>query len=37
MVKDMSYNTISKVIESWEKARKLPDFEEKVGSLVLLK
>jgi hypothetical protein len=37
MVKDMSYNTISKVIESWEKARNRPDFEEKVGTIALLK
>jgi hypothetical protein len=37
MVKDMSYDTISKVIESWETARNRPDFEEKVGTLVLLK
>jgi hypothetical protein len=37
MVKDMSYNTISKVIESWEAARNSPQFEEKVGTLALLK
>jgi hypothetical protein len=37
MVKDMGYETISKVMESWEAARKRPDFEEKVGTLVLLK
>jgi hypothetical protein len=37
MVKEMSFNTISKVIESWEEARNSPDFEEKVGTLALLK
>jgi hypothetical protein len=37
MVTDMSYNTISKVSESWEAARNLPNFEEKVGTLALLK
>jgi hypothetical protein len=37
MVKDMSYNTISKVMQSWELARDLPDFEERVGVLTLLK
>jgi hypothetical protein len=37
MVKEMSFNTISNVIESWEKARNHPDFEEKVGTLALLK
>jgi hypothetical protein len=37
MVKDMSYDTISKVIESWELARNSPEFEEKVGTLALLK
>jgi hypothetical protein len=37
MVKDISYDKISKVMESWEAARNLPDFEEKVGTLILLK
>jgi hypothetical protein len=34
---DMSYKTISLVIESWDAARRLPDFEEKVGLLALQK
>jgi hypothetical protein len=37
MVKDMGYDTISMVLESWETANNRPDFNEKVGSLVLLK
>jgi hypothetical protein len=39
MVKDtMGYETISKVMESWIAARNRgPDFEGKVGTLVLLK
>jgi hypothetical protein len=37
MVKDMSFDTISKVLESWETARNLPDFEEVVGTDILLK
>jgi hypothetical protein len=37
MVKDMSYNTISRILESWEVARSMPDFEENVGTLALLK
>jgi hypothetical protein len=37
MVKDMSYNTISRVLESREVARSMPDFEENVGTLALLK
>lgn len=36
-MKDMSYMTISRVIESWDTARRIPGFEDKVGALALLK
>jgi hypothetical protein len=37
MVKDLSYATISRVIESWDLARREPNFEDKVGTLALLR
>lgn len=32
MVADMSYSTVSQVIESWEKIRRTENYEEKVGT-----
>ncbi len=32
MVADMSYTTVSQVIESWEKIRRTENYEEKVGT-----
>jgi hypothetical protein len=37
MVKELSYATISCVLESWETARRTPNFEEVVGTMTLLK
>jgi hypothetical protein len=37
MVKHRDYITISRFLESWELARSMPDFEENVGTLALLK
>ena len=31
MVADMSYSTVSSVIDSWEEIRRLPNYEEKTG------
>jgi hypothetical protein len=31
MVSDMSYSTVSDVIDSWEEIRRLPNYEEKTG------
>lgn len=31
MVADMSYSTVSSVIDSWEEIRRMPDYEEKAG------
>ena len=33
----MTYTTIAQVIETWESVRRQDDFEEKVGTLALLK
>eukprot|EP00934_Nitzschia_sp_Nitz4_P008672 Nitzschia sp. Nitz4//scaffold19_size178191//46688//47298//NITZ4_001964-RA/size178191-augustus-gene-0.47-mRNA-1//1//CDS//3329540640//8662//frame0 len=37
MVADMSYSTVSSVIDSWEEIRRLPDHEEKTGCALFLK
>jgi len=37
MVADMSYSTVSQVIESWEKVRRSPNYEEKVGTTLFQK
>jgi len=34
MVKELSYNTISHVIESWEKLRRVKNYEEVAGTLL---
>ena len=31
MVAEMSYYTVSNVVESWEMLRRIPDFQEKAG------
>ena len=31
MVADMTYSTVSAVVDSWEKVRMIPDFQEKMG------
>jgi hypothetical protein len=31
MVNEMSYNTISMVVESWEQLRRVPNYEEVAG------
>jgi hypothetical protein len=31
MVADMSYSTVSNVIDSWEEIRRIPQYEEKTG------
>jgi hypothetical protein len=37
MVADLSYTTLSGVVESWEDIRRIPDFGEKVGVLLFQK
>ena len=37
MVADMSYSTVSQVIESWEKIRREPNYEEKTGKKLFQK
>lgn len=37
MVADMSYNTVSQVIESWEKVRRVKDYEEAIGTQLFQK
>mmetsp|Transcript_28200 Transcript_28200/g.43443 ORF Transcript_28200/g.43443 Transcript_28200/m.43443 type:complete len:163 (-) Transcript_28200:121-609(-) len=37
MVADMSYSTVSYVIDSWEAVRRLPDYEEIVGKKLFIK
>jgi hypothetical protein len=37
MVADMSYTTVSRVLDSWELIRRLPNFEEKTGILLFQK
>jgi hypothetical protein len=37
MVADMSYSTVSSVIDSWEEIRRLPKYEEKTGVLLFQK
>jgi hypothetical protein len=34
---NMEYTTVARVIESWEKCRRMKGFEEQVGTKVLLK
>ena len=37
MVADMSYSTVSQVLESWEKVRRVDNYEEKVGTKLFQK
>lgn len=38
MVRELSYNTTARVVESWDQARRVvPDFENTVGKIALLK
>jgi hypothetical protein len=37
MVADMSYSTVSLVIDSWEEIRRIPKYEEKTGVLLFKK
>jgi len=37
MVADMSYTTVSYVIDSWEEIRRLPNYEEQTGVLLFEK
>jgi hypothetical protein len=37
MVADMSYSTVSSVIDSWEEIRRLPSYEEKTGVMLFQK
>jgi hypothetical protein len=37
MVAEMSYNTVSQVLDSWEKVRRVSNYEEKVGTQLFQK
>lgn len=37
MVKDFNYDTIARVIETWEEAKRVPNFENVAGTAVLLR
>jgi hypothetical protein len=37
MVADMSYSTVSSVIDSWERVRRTPNYEEIVGVELFVK
>ena len=37
MVADMSYSTVSSVLDTWEKLRRIPDYEEKTGTILFKK
>lgn len=37
MVADMSYSTVSSVIDSWEEIRRIDDYEKKVGVALFTK
>jgi hypothetical protein len=32
MVSDMSYATVSNVLDTWEKIRRIPNYEEVIGA-----
>jgi hypothetical protein len=34
MVADMSYGTVSHVLDSWELIRRIPNYEERTGTLL---
>jgi hypothetical protein len=37
MVADMSYSTVSCVLDTWESIRRIPNYEEKTGVLLFKK
>jgi hypothetical protein len=37
MVVELTYQTVSSVVESWEALRRIPDYEEKAGILIFQK
>lgn len=37
MVAEMTYHTVSRVIDTWESVRRLPDYEEVAGVLLFRK
>lgn len=37
MVSDMSYTTVSNVLDTWEKIRRLPNYEEVIGTKLFQK